>query len=275
MKKLLFFLLSTAAIFQTFALENGYVKCPGKTQKTDLDFSNLIRFERNISLEDAFRIADGDRRIDYFTYVTAPEWKAFLFQGNPRFVRWSWNDPYRLIRCDYAEDHGQVDVHYRLLKAKDALFFNKEGRWLTPSNGEADTYCKLDPESDPRFEKIPNRFQSARSDFKNVVRCERYISLEKAFEIAAADPQIGYFCYVSGTLRLPIPSDIPFDPSRDDRFNLVSFIYHRGQIGWGFQREFEIYNAIFFRADGMDLAEADGRADAYVKSSSEDRTQGD
>ncbi len=106
------------------------------------------------------------------------------------------------------------------------------------------------------------------SDYANVVRVARNISLEQAFDIAESYPEIDYFVYTKGyQMVLEIPSDIQFDP-RNDPFGLVcntNFIYDSGSFGSGYCRIFRHGDVVFFKKEGMWLGSAPGLADAYFK----------
>ena len=106
------------------------------------------------------------------------------------------------------------------------------------------------------------------SDYANVVRVERGISLEEAFEIAESNLDIDYFVYLKGCqMVLVFPSDFQFDPINDP-FRLISyshFIYDSGDSGCGYCRIFGHGDTVFFKKDGMWLGSAPGLADAYFK----------
>jgi hypothetical protein len=106
------------------------------------------------------------------------------------------------------------------------------------------------------------------SDYSNVVRVERGITLEKAFEIANSDPEIDYFVYLKGgQMVLEIPANVPFDP-KSDPFGLVrkiDFRYDFGNRGHGYCRVFSHGDTVFFKNEGMWLGSAPGLADTYLK----------
>lgn len=110
------------------------------------------------------------------------------------------------------------------------------------------------------FTMQPNTAQYKGSDYSNVVRVERGIPLEKAFEIAKADESIGYFVYVKGAqMVLEIPQEASFDPSNDPH-HLVTLTDKLGPC-----RIFHNGDVLFFKKEGMWLGTAPGLADAYVK----------
>ncbi len=106
------------------------------------------------------------------------------------------------------------------------------------------------------------------SDYANVIRVERGISLDKAFEIAESSTDIDYFVYTKGgQMVLEIPPDVQFDPNNDP-FKLASdvkFIYDSGDLGSGYCRIFRYGDALFFKKEGMWLGSAPGLADVYLK----------
>lgn len=118
------------------------------------------------------------------------------------------------------------------------------------------------------FERQPDLGQYKGSDYSNVVRVARGITVDKAMEIASQDPNIDYFMYVKGySMVLEIPPEVQFDPSNDP-FGLVSninFIYDSGEHSHGNCRTFRHGDVVFFKSEGMWLGTAPGLADIYVK----------
>ena len=103
------------------------------------------------------------------------------------------------------------------------------------------------------------------SSYANVVRVERNISLDKAFDIAGNDPKIGYFFYVKGqTMVLEIPKGVSYD-KKDPLVSNIGFRYDSGQIGHGAVRLFHHGDTVFFGKEGMWLGSAPGLSDTYVK----------
>lgn len=119
------------------------------------------------------------------------------------------------------------------------------------------------------FRKEADLAQYGGSDYKNAIRVERGISLDKAFEIAISDPNIHYFCFTKGhCMILEVPSDQQID-SVSDPLHLVSNItYHRdvdGSLGSGGCRVFHHGDVVFFGKEGKWLGTAPGLSDTYSK----------
>lgn len=106
------------------------------------------------------------------------------------------------------------------------------------------------------------------SDYSNVVRVERKITLDQAFKIANENDDIGYFVYLKGRqMVLEIPSEVQFDPAKDP-FGLVEdvdFIYDSGEPAHGYCRIFRHGDVVFFKNEGIWLGSAPGLADTYCK----------
>ena len=120
-----------------------------------------------------------------------------------------------------------------------------------------------------RYIKDAGAAQYGGSDYKNAIRVERGISLDRAFEIANNDPEIAYFFHMYGwQMVLNIEKDVPFDPNKDDPLGLAvhtPFIYDSGQRGIGYCRIFRSGDAVFFKKEGRWLGAAHGYADTYIK----------
>ncbi len=104
------------------------------------------------------------------------------------------------------------------------------------------------------------------SDYANVVRVERGISLERAFDIAQSHPDIDYFVYVKG-YQMALETSADFDPSQD-LFHLASYVnirYDSGETGMGYCRIFKQGDTVFFKKEGVWLGSAPGLADTYFK----------
>ncbi len=105
------------------------------------DYSNAIRVERGITLEEAFEIAKNDPDIDYFVYVKG--WQMVL-EIPPDVPFDSSADPLGLVTyIRYFCDKG--DMGYgpcRIFHRGDVVFFKNEGMWLGSAPGLADTYFK-------------------------------------------------------------------------------------------------------------------------------------
>lgn len=118
------------------------------------------------------------------------------------------------------------------------------------------------------FVKEPNLAQYKGSDYAGAVRVERGISVEQAFKIANADPDIDYFVYIKGAcMVLEIPSNVDFDPE-SDALGLVTeetYVTDDGQEQTGYCRIFHRGDVVFFNHDGRWLGTAPGLADVYSK----------
>ena len=119
-----------------------------------------------------------------------------------------------------------------------------------------------------RYTKDGDAAQYKGSDYKNAIRVERHITLERAFEIANSDPEIGYFVFLKGgQMVLEIPPGTPFDP-KDDPLGLAvhtPFIYDSGDHSVGYCRIFRHGDTVFFKNEGRWLGSAPGYADTYIK----------
>lgn len=118
------------------------------------------------------------------------------------------------------------------------------------------------------FKRVPDVAQYGGSDYSNAVRVERGISLEKAKESAANDPNIDYFVYLKGwSMVLCVPEDFPTDPEKDPLHLITTspFIYDSGERGFGRIRVFHHGDVVFFKNEGKWLGSAPGLADVYEK----------
>ncbi len=106
------------------------------------DYTNAVRVERGISLEEAFEIAKNDSNIDYFFYTKG--WSMVL-EFPPDVVFDSAKDPLRLVtRNRYIYDAGGLGEGYcRIFHHGDVVFFKEEGMWLGTAPGLADVYTKV------------------------------------------------------------------------------------------------------------------------------------
>lgn len=111
----------------------------------------------------------------------------------------------------------------------------------------------------------PNLAQYGGSDYSNAVRVERGITLEQAKQIAANDPEIGYFVYLKGGMMV-LPADS--FPANGDPLQLVQytpFKFDDGRISEGYCRVFTHGDVVFFKNEGKWLGTAPGLADVYSK----------
>ncbi len=118
------------------------------------------------------------------------------------------------------------------------------------------------------FTKLADHAQYKGSDYSNAIRVERGITLEEAKEIAANDPEIGYFVFTKGfSMVLEIPYDVEFNPENDP-LGLVTqdnFMFDNGQSDHGNIRVFHQGDVVFFKNEGKWLGTAPGLADVYTK----------
>lgn len=117
-----------------------------------------------------------------------------------------------------------------------------------------------------QMKKLADKAQYGGSDYSNVVRVERGISLQEAFAIAESDSEIGYFVYLKGgCMVLPVDSRKPCD----DPFHLISNVHYLedsdGSAHFGGCRVFHHGDTVFFKKQGMWLGSAFGLADTYTK----------
>lgn len=105
------------------------------------DYANAILVMRNISLEEAFDIAEMNEDIDYFVYT-----KGFqMVLEIPSDVSFDYSqDPFGLVSsAHFIFDSGERGCGYcRIFRQGDVVFFKKEGMWLGSAPGLADTYFK-------------------------------------------------------------------------------------------------------------------------------------
>jgi hypothetical protein len=119
-----------------------------------------------------------------------------------------------------------------------------------------------------KFNHIQNVAQYKGSDYSNALRVERGITVEKALEIAANDPEIDYFVYMKGgEMVLEFLPDQKYE-SEKDPLHLVTkgkFRFDDGRLGDGYQRVFHHGDVVFFKNNGKWLGSAPGLADVYEK----------
>ena len=105
------------------------------------DYANVVHVAREISLEEAFDIADNIQEIDYFVYTKG----GMMVLEIPSGVAFHRSqDPFGLvISTAFLYDSGEAGEGYcRIFRHGDAVFFKKEGMWLGSAPGLADTYFK-------------------------------------------------------------------------------------------------------------------------------------
>ncbi len=110
------------------------------------------------------------------------------------------------------------------------------------------------------FHRVPHKAQYGGTDYANAVRVERGITLDKALEIAANDPEIDYFFITTGYQMV-----LGCDPKhlQNDPLHLINQGY-----GGNYLRVFHHGDVVFFKnegGDGKQLGEANYLADVYEK----------
>ncbi len=136
---------------------------------------------------------------------------------------------------------------------------------LVAGEGEAEPADLVAGKGEVEFRRQADCAQYKCSDYSNVVRVERSISLKEAFTIAQNDPKIAYFTYLKGGCMV-LENDA-IDPSQDP-FGLVThqpYRFDKGSVGNGYCRVFHHGDTVFFtNADKMWLGSAPGLADTYT-----------
>jgi len=118
-----------------FNLNNGYVMYPNGAQYKGSDYSNAIRVERHISLEEAFKIADSDPDIEYFFYTTGMRMVLEIPPEEIKNLDWMLEqDKLGLITFAYGPP-------CRIFHYGDTVFFIKRDEWVSWAEG-ANLYFK-------------------------------------------------------------------------------------------------------------------------------------
>ena len=136
--------LNTAAVVAEPKLANdGFTKKADLAQYGGSDYSNAVRVERGISLEQAKAIAQNDPNIDYFVYLKGERMVLPLPTDKPFDSK---TDPLHLVSYNkYKNDEGSFgEGCARIFTHGDVVFFKKEGEWLGTAPGLADVYYKND-----------------------------------------------------------------------------------------------------------------------------------
>lgn len=114
---------------------------PNTAQYKGSDYTNAVRVERNITLDQAFEIAKSDEAIDYFVYVKGIQMVLEI----PSDVTFDpEKDPLGLVtHTKFTYDSGETgEGACRIFHHGDAIFFKRDGMWLGSAPGLADTYFK-------------------------------------------------------------------------------------------------------------------------------------
>lgn len=120
---------------------DGWVWQEDTAQYKGSDFAGVVQVERGISLEEAFYIAENNPEIDYFVYTKG--WSMVL-EVPPEVTYDAALDTYGLASfIDFVYDSGEFGRGYsRVFNYGDVVFFQKDGQWLAPAPGLADTWHK-------------------------------------------------------------------------------------------------------------------------------------
>jgi len=105
------------------------------------DYANVVHVARNITLEQAFDIAEKNPQIDYFVYTKGCQ---MVLEIPPGVEFDHSQDPFGLAYyTHFRYDSGKKSVGYcRIFRQGDVVFFKKEGMWLGSAPGLADAYFK-------------------------------------------------------------------------------------------------------------------------------------
>jgi len=142
--KYILFLISCGAMnlgLLSAAERTGFRVQEDVAQYKGSDYGNVVHVARNITLEEAFDIAEKNPRIDYFVYTKG--WQMVLeIPSDVPFDR--SQDPFGLAyHTDFRYDSGEMGRGYcRIFRNGDVVFFKKEGMWLGSAPGLADTHFK-------------------------------------------------------------------------------------------------------------------------------------
>lgn len=143
MRQFLFLILSAIMPFGILSADesNGFRLQKDVAQYKGSDYANVVHVARNISLEEAFEIAENNPNIDYFVYTKGRQ-MVLEIPSDVQFDR--SQDPFGLVcKTNYVYDSGEFGKGYcRIFRQGDAVFFKKEGMWLGSAPGLADVYFK-------------------------------------------------------------------------------------------------------------------------------------
>jgi len=136
--------LNTAAVTATSLTKpanDGFIKKENLAQYGGSDYTNAVRVERGISLEQAKEIAKNDPNIDYFVYLKGQTMVLPLPTDKPFDPA---TDPLHLVSYSkFTYDSGARGEGYvRVFHHGDVVFFKKEGAWMGSAPRLADAYYK-------------------------------------------------------------------------------------------------------------------------------------
>jgi hypothetical protein len=105
------------------------------------DYANVVQVARQISLEEAFEIAENNPDIDYFVFTKG---YMMVLEIPPHVPFDLSQDPFELVtHTPFIYDSGESSIGYcRIFREGDTLFFKKEGMWLGSAPDLADAYFK-------------------------------------------------------------------------------------------------------------------------------------
>lgn len=138
----LFFTIFSFVLSASLFAENHHFHCqPDVAQYKGSDYTNVVDVARNISLEQAFRIAESNPDIDYFVYVKGGQ---MVLEIPPNVHFDPAQDPMHLVSdISFRFDCGMpAQGKCRVFRNGDTVFFKKEGMWLGSAPGLADAYFK-------------------------------------------------------------------------------------------------------------------------------------
>lgn len=138
--KYFFLLIFSFASLSVFARE-GFYKKADVAQYKGSDYANVVQVERNITLDEAYQIAESNPDIDYFVYMKGYQ-MVLEVPSNVQFD--PQNDPFELVtHTKFIYDSGDRGEGYcRIFHHGDVVFFKNEGQWLGSAPGLADAYFK-------------------------------------------------------------------------------------------------------------------------------------
>jgi hypothetical protein len=126
-----------AADLSAFTLKEDAAQYKGS------DYSNAVRVERGIGLDEAIEIASKDPSIDYFMIVKG---YSMVLELPPEVTFDPKSDPLGLVtHTRFRYDSGELGTgNCRIFRYGDVVFFADAARmWLSSAPGLADTYVKV------------------------------------------------------------------------------------------------------------------------------------
>lgn len=141
MRHAMFCLFSLVTLVVSATEQVGFTQIPDVAQYSGSDYANVVQVERNITLNQAFEIAENNPDIDYFVYLKG---EMMVLQLPQDVVFDSAQDPFGLVSFEhYLTDSWENKMGYcRVFRHGDTVFFKNEGQWLGSAPGLADAYFK-------------------------------------------------------------------------------------------------------------------------------------